>query len=134
MSVIKNLLVYEKYLGHQIQVFLIKLTNKFQFILHKVTSRTNDNVIETNQEVLTSSVFDSIENINIIVETPIRKKRKKETQDLNSWLYRENHRLKSYKAFLSNSVKYCINIQQRIVNQNFRVLRIQVKLPLHFNT
>ena len=48
MSVIKNLLVYEKYLDHQIQAFLVKFTNKFQFILHKVTSRTNDNVIERN--------------------------------------------------------------------------------------
>ena len=108
-----NLLVFETWLDDQIKVFFNPLAdivnnqdlaNKGRLSLHKLTNRTNTNILETSQEVPDSSALESKGNINTIVENTSEKEKKK-TQGLKCWLCRENHRLKDCKEFLSKSVK-----------------------------
>ena len=100
-----NLLVIDTWLDDQIKVCFNALAdivnkqdlaNKGRLSLHKLTNRTNTNVLETGQEVPDSSAQ--------IVENTSDKEKKK-TQGLKCWLCRENHRLKDCKDFLSKSVK-----------------------------
>ena len=80
-----NLLVFETWLDDQIKVCFNPLAdivnkqdlaNKGRLSLHKLTNRTNTNILETSQEVPDSSV-ESKGNINTIVENTSEKEKKK---------------------------------------------------------
>ena len=81
-----NLLVFERWLDDQIKVCFNPLAdivnkqdlaNKGRLSLHKLTNRTNTNVLETSQEVPDSSVLESKGNINTIIENTSEKEKKK---------------------------------------------------------
>ena len=87
------------------------LANKGRLSLHKLTNRTNTNVLETSQEIPDSSVLES---------KALVRKNKKNPQGLKCWLFRKNHRSKDCKVFLKKSVKHRIQYikeQKHIVKE-----------------